>query len=72
MDNDLPTTGDINLDHAVKQWLQFDKVTQCSFFRLAQTGYPLEQAVKCFDGLVTYAQFTLQDRDVEFRRIANR
>ena len=26
MENDLPTTGDINLDHAVKQWLQFDKV----------------------------------------------
>ncbi|XP_031416136.1 phosphoglucomutase-2 [Clupea harengus] len=25
MENDLPTTGDINLDHAVKQWLQFDK-----------------------------------------------
>lgn len=26
MENELPTTGDISLDDAVKQWLQFDKV----------------------------------------------
>lgn len=25
MANDIPTTGDINLDHAVKEWLRFDK-----------------------------------------------
>ncbi|KAJ8410976.1 hypothetical protein AAFF_G00180110 [Aldrovandia affinis] len=25
MDNDIATTGDIKLDHAIKQWLRFDK-----------------------------------------------
>ncbi|KAG7458701.1 hypothetical protein MATL_G00223390 [Megalops atlanticus] len=49
MENDIATTGDINLDHAVEQWLRFDKnpKTLAAVQGLVKEG-ALEELQRCF------------------------
>ncbi|XP_062334270.1 phosphoglucomutase-2 [Osmerus eperlanus] len=55
MENGLSTTGDIKLDHAIKQWLEYDKnpLTVAQVRELVKEG-ALQELKKCFSSRMEF------------------